>query len=107
MSPSDKHFSYCCRVVAIVKTIVARPALIIPIIFVEDEPQILGTCNGSYKSRQLFSCHPNHGKFIPVSELIKEEDFFTLLAGMHVLSYRLFRRISLYVTDNAIEKLYV
>jgi len=45
-----------------------------------DEPQILGTCNGSFANRKLFHCHPNHGKFVPLAELVKEEDFFNMLA---------------------------
>ena len=46
----------------------------------QDEPQILGTCNGSYANRSLFHCHPNHGKFVPLAELVKEEEFFNMLA---------------------------
>eukprot|EP00092_Neocalanus_flemingeri_P006993 GFUD01007550.1.p1 GENE.GFUD01007550.1~~GFUD01007550.1.p1 ORF type:complete len:926 (+),score=211.08 GFUD01007550.1:283-3060(+) len=45
-----------------------------------DEPQILGTSNGSYGNRHLFHCHPHHGKFVPISELVKEEEFFNILA---------------------------
>ena len=47
----------------------------------KDEPQILGTTNGSIGSRKLFQCHPNHGMFVPMSEVMKEEDFFNVLSG--------------------------
>ena len=47
----------------------------------QDEPQILGTTNGSIGNRRLFQCHPNHGMFVPMSELVKEEDFLHLISG--------------------------
>ena len=49
--------------------------------FVQDEPQILGTTNGTIGGRKLFQCHQNHGKFVPISDLVKEEDFFNIVTG--------------------------
>ena len=47
----------------------------------QDEPQILGTTNGSIGNRRLFQCHQNHGKFVPMSDLVKEEEFFSIISG--------------------------
>ena len=47
----------------------------------QDEPQILGTTNGTIGNRRLFQCHANHGKFVPMSELVKEEEFFAIISG--------------------------
>ena len=47
----------------------------------QDEPQILGTTNGTIGNRKLFQCHQNHGKFVPISEIVKEEEFFSIITG--------------------------
>jgi hypothetical protein len=36
----------------------------------------IGDCSGMYKKQQLFQTKKNHGKFIPLMSLVKEEDFF-------------------------------
>jgi hypothetical protein len=36
----------------------------------------VGDCSGTYKKQQLFQAKKNHGKFIPLMSLVKEEDFF-------------------------------
>jgi len=46
-----------------------------------DEPQILGTTNGSIGGRKYFQCHKNHGKFVLLSDLVKEEEFFNIITG--------------------------
>ena len=51
------------------------------IIIFQDEPQILGTTDGTIGNRKLFQCHQNHGKFVPISEIVKEEEFFSILTG--------------------------
>ena len=57
------------------------PAACRHVSFVQDEPQILGTTNGTIGGRKLFQCHQNHGKFVPISDLVKEEDFFNIVTG--------------------------
>ena len=36
----------------------------------------VGNCSGMYKKQQFFQTKKNHGKFIPLMSLVKEEDFF-------------------------------
>ena len=53
----------------------------------QDEPQILGTTNGTIGNRKLFNCHKNHGKFVPMSDLVKEEDFFNIITGINQIDF--------------------
>ena len=51
----------------------------------QDEPQILGTTNGSIGGRKYFQCHKNHGKFVLLSDLVKEEEFFNIITGAFLI----------------------
>ena len=47
-----------------------------PIIcLLQDEPIQQG-CDGSFGSRQMFKCSPNHGVFTQLANVVKQEDFF-------------------------------
>jgi hypothetical protein len=42
--------------------------------FLQEKP--IGDCSGMHRKQQLFQTKKNHGKFIPLISLVKEEDFF-------------------------------
>jgi hypothetical protein len=55
----------------------------------------VGDCYGMYKKRQLFQAKKNHGKFIPLMSLVKEEDFLGSSSAGTVLFSKYLNRNSM------------